>query len=87
MLGRRHRRAEKRAHPAAERGGAMAVPTTLNPWREQGIPLDKQFRSWKEVAKSPYDKLDVDAYTRTRVILKWHRDRGLELRPPVPSLD
>jgi rubrerythrin len=47
----------------------MAVPTTLNPWRERGIPLDKQLRSWKEIAKSPYDKLDVDAYTRTRVIL------------------
>jgi hypothetical protein len=48
------------------------------PWRFQqrstpgarrGIPLDKQFRSWKKIAKSPYDKLDVDAYTTTRVIL------------------
>jgi hypothetical protein len=37
----------------------MAVPTTLDPWREQGIPLEKQFRSWKEIVKSPYGKLDV----------------------------
>jgi rubrerythrin len=47
----------------------MAVSTTLDPWREQGIPLERQFRSWKEIVKSPYSKLDVDAYTRTRIIL------------------
>ena len=47
----------------------MAVPTTLDPWREKGIPLEQQFRSWKEIVKSPYSKLDVDAYTRTRIIL------------------
>ena len=47
----------------------MAIPTTLNPWREQGIPLDKQYRTWKQIVKEPYHKADVDAYTRTRVIL------------------
>ncbi|HEX2034263.1 MAG TPA: hypothetical protein VHS99_08765 [Chloroflexota bacterium] len=45
------------------------IPTSLDPWREKGIPLEKQFRSWKERVKAPYDKRDVDAYTRTRVIL------------------
>lgn len=47
----------------------MAVPSTLNPWQEQGIPLDKQIRAWKDIVQEPYHKLDVDAYTRTRVIL------------------
>ena len=47
----------------------MPIPTTLNPWTEEGIPLDQQFRSWKQIVKEPYDPRDVDAYTRTRVIL------------------
>jgi UDP-3-O-acyl-N-acetylglucosamine deacetylase len=45
----------------------MAV--TLDPWREKGIPLERQFCSWKQRVRAPYDKRDVDAYTRTRVIL------------------
>jgi hypothetical protein len=45
------------------------VPTSLDPWRERGVPLDKQFRSWRERIKAPYDKQDVDPYTRCRVIL------------------
>jgi hypothetical protein len=47
----------------------MMFPTTLDPWREQGIPLDQQCRSWKKRIKAPYHKLDVDPYTRVRVIL------------------
>jgi hypothetical protein len=42
---------------------------TLDPWREPGIPLEEQYRSWKQRIKAPYDKHEVDAYTRTRVIL------------------
>jgi hypothetical protein len=45
------------------------VPTSLDPWRERGIPLDKQYRSWRERVRTPYDKQDVDPYTRCRVIL------------------
>ena len=45
------------------------MPTSLDPWREQGIPLEKQYRSWKQRVKAPYDKGNVDAYTRARVIL------------------
>jgi hypothetical protein len=41
----------------------------LDPWHEPGIPLDEQYRSWKQRIKAPYDKHQVDAYTRTRVIL------------------
>ncbi len=42
---------------------------TLDPWQERGIPLEEQYRSWKQRIKAPYDKHEVDAYTRTRVIL------------------
>src|SRR5829696_5468488 len=47
----------------------MPVNTTLDVWREKGIPLDRQYRSWRQRVKAPYDKHEVDAYTRTRVIL------------------
>lgn len=47
----------------------MPTPVTLNPWQEKGIPLDEQYRSWKEIVKEPYHKLDVDAYSRARIIL------------------
>ena len=41
----------------------------MNPFRERGTPLDRQLRSWKQVALPPYRKQDVDAFTRCRVIL------------------
>jgi Mn-containing catalase len=42
---------------------------SLDPWQERGIPLDRQIRSWKQIVQEPYDKHDVDAYTRCRIIL------------------
>lgn len=47
----------------------MTIPSTLNPWREPGMPLQQQYRSWDQIVRDPYDRLEVDAYTRTRVIL------------------
>jgi rubrerythrin len=41
----------------------------LNPYDERGIPLERQIRSWKQVALPPYRKQDVDAFTRCRIIL------------------
>ena len=41
----------------------------FNPLEESGIPVEEQFRDWSELMPEPYDKLDVDPYTRTRVIL------------------
>src|SRR5689334_19507673 len=35
----------------------------------RGAPLEKQRYTWKEMAGLPYSKLDVDAFTRVRVIL------------------
>src|SRR5215213_1388479 len=48
---------------------AMAQPSTLNPWREKGIPLESQYKSWYGGLHDPYAKHDVDAYTRCRIIL------------------
>jgi hypothetical protein len=42
---------------------------SLNPLREKGTPLEKQFRTWKQIALPPYRKQEVDAFTRCRVIL------------------
>jgi hypothetical protein len=47
----------------------MAQPSTLNPWREKGIPLESQYKSWYGGLHEPYVKHDVDAYTRCRIIL------------------
>jgi hypothetical protein len=47
----------------------VALPSTFDPWREKGIPLEEQLRPWTRIVKPPYDKQQVDAYTRTRVIL------------------
>lgn len=34
-----------------------------------GYPLEKQFRSWKDIVQEPISKLDSDAFTRVRIIL------------------
>ena len=47
----------------------MSLPLTLNPWKEKGIPLERQYRSWKQIVKEPYRKLEIDAYSRARIIL------------------
>ena len=41
---------------------------SFNPLAERGIPIEKQIRSWSELAVAPYDKKTVHPYTRTRVI-------------------
>jgi hypothetical protein len=41
----------------------------MNPLEQKGIAVEDQFRSWSELNVTPYDKLDVHPYTRTRVIL------------------
>ncbi len=42
---------------------------TFNPLEEKGIPIEKQLRSWHEIVKRPYDKHEVNCYSRTRQIL------------------
>jgi hypothetical protein len=41
----------------------------FNPLEQAGIPVEDQFRNWSELNATPYDKYEVDPYTRTRVIL------------------
>lgn len=40
----------------------------FNPLTERGIPIDKQLRNWSQLNVQPYDKNEVDPYTRCRVI-------------------
>lgn len=42
---------------------------SFNPLKEKGIPLNKQLKSWHEIVKRPYNKNEVDCYSRTRQIL------------------
>ena len=42
---------------------------SFNALEEKGIPLDNQLRNWQEIVGKPYNKNEVDCYTRTRQIL------------------
>ena len=42
---------------------------SFNALKEKGIPLEKQLRNWHQIVGKPYNKTDVDCYTRTRQIL------------------
>jgi hypothetical protein len=42
---------------------------SLDVLAERGVPLDKQKFTWKEMAGLPVSKLDLDAFSRVRVIL------------------
>lgn len=41
----------------------------FNPLVENGIPVDDQVRNWSELLGSPYDKRDIDPYSRCRIIV------------------
>jgi hypothetical protein len=41
----------------------------LDIFKERGISLEKQEFDWKDLVRTPYSKLDDDAFTRVRVIL------------------
>jgi hypothetical protein len=53
----------------------------MNPFEERGIPLERQVRTWQQVALPPYRKQDVDAFTRCRVILM----NGIEMEAAIFS--
>ena len=42
---------------------------SFNALKEKSTPLDKQLRNWHEITKKPFNKTEVDCYTRTRQIL------------------
>jgi len=41
----------------------------FNPLKEKGIELDKQVRTWHDIAHRKYNKNEIDCYSRTRQIL------------------
>ena len=41
----------------------------FNPLKEKGIPLEKQVRTWHNIASRKFNKNEVDAHSRTRQIL------------------
>jgi rubrerythrin len=45
------------------------MPEVFQPFSGGGTPLEDQFKSFKDLVRTPYDKEKVDAYTRCRVIL------------------
>lgn len=42
---------------------------SFNPFKERGIPAEKQLRNWQELNVKPYDKNEVHPYTKARIIL------------------
>lgn len=42
---------------------------TINPFNEKPLKTADDFYSWKELAPKPYNKFDVDPYTKVRIIL------------------
>ncbi|MCM1004548.1 MAG: hypothetical protein NC408_09440 [Candidatus Gastranaerophilales bacterium] len=42
---------------------------SFNPLKEKGIPVEKQLRNWHQVVQKPFNKNEVDCYSRTRQIL------------------
>lgn len=46
----------------------MVTSASFNPLEEQGMPLEKQTRSWGELTALQYKKEEVHPYTRTRII-------------------
>ncbi len=41
----------------------------MNLLKEKGIPIEKQIRTWHDIVKRPYNRMEADCYTRTRQIL------------------
>lgn len=41
----------------------------FNPFKIKVKPVEEQFESWCEIYPRPYDKCEVDPYTKTRIIL------------------
>ncbi|UFS69952.1 hypothetical protein LPW11_18965 [Geomonas sp. RF6] len=42
---------------------------SFNPFKERGIPIEQQLRSWSELNVKPYNKKDIHPYTKARIIL------------------
>ena len=41
----------------------------MNPFNEKSKPIEKSLQNWQQMYPKPYNKRDVDPYTKTRIIL------------------
>ncbi|MCD7740255.1 MAG: hypothetical protein LUH11_02785 [Candidatus Gastranaerophilales bacterium] len=41
----------------------------MNLLKEKGIPIENQIRTWHDIVRRPYNRMEADCYTRTRQIL------------------
>ena len=41
----------------------------MNPFKEKPRPIEKLFQNWEQLYPKPYNKREVDPYTKTRIIL------------------
>jgi len=42
---------------------------SFNPFKERGVPVEKQLRNWAELNVKPFNKADTHPYTKARIIL------------------
>lgn len=54
---------------------------SFNPFKERGIPADKQLRNWQELNLKPYNKNETHPYTKARIILM----NGIEVEGAIFS--
>ena len=61
------------------------MPAKMNPFEVKTKPADRYYMDWQKLYPRPYDKNEVDPYTRLRIIFnERHRVRGQLVLPPVP---
>lgn len=41
----------------------------MNPFLEKPMDLNRSFKDWPSIYPQPYNKYEVDPYTKTRIIL------------------
>jgi hypothetical protein len=55
------------SHAPSERRKERIV--TIDLYKDRGTPVEQQKFTWRDLVRVPYSKLDVDAFTRIRIIL------------------
>ncbi len=45
------------------------MPAKMNPFEVKTKPADRYYMDWQKLYPRPYDKNEVDPYTRLRIIL------------------